>query len=287
MKILIKIGSALISDSGRINYQWLKSKVKEIAGLHNQGYRPIIVSSGAVAAGMEIENLTHRPKETLKLQLLAGEGQIRLMKHYKDLFMAHGIFVAQVLLTHHNFAEKAEIRTIKLIMNAYLEQGTIPIVNENDLVNKEEFEYKRVFTDNDILAGLVATLLKVDLAVILTDVDGLYLGDPKENRDARLIEEVESIDAGIIRMASKATNPLGLGGMSSKLKAAEMITGAGINTIVANGRYDISDILANRVKRTLFKGLKKEKNYETDNLKELRGAQPLGCGSHSRADIKI
>lgn len=254
MKILIKIGSALISGSGRINYQWLEGKVKEIAGLYKQGYRPIIVSSGAAAAGMEIENLTLRPKEILELQLLAGKGQIRLMKHYKDFFMEHGISIAQVLLTHHNFAEKAEIKTIKMIMNAYLEQGTIPIINENDLVNKEEFEYKRVFTDNDILAALVATLLKVDLAVILTDVDGLYLGDPKENRDARLIEEVENIDAGIYKMASKATNPLGLGGMSSKVKAAEMITGAGINTIVANGSYGISDILANRVKHTLFKG---------------------------------
>jgi len=257
MKIVIKFGSALISGSGRINYQWLERKVEEIAGLHKQGCQPIIVSSGAVAAGMEIENLTHSPKETLELQLLAGEGQVRLMKHYKDLFMVHSIFVAQVLLTHHNFAKKAEIETIKQIMNAYLEKRTIPIINENDLVNKEEFEYERVFTDNDILAALVATLLKVDLAVILTDVDGLYLGDPKENRDARLIEEVESIDAGIIRMASKATNPLGLGGMSSKVKAAAMITSAGINTIVANGRYGMSDILANRVKRTLFKGLQK------------------------------
>ena len=255
MKMLIKIGSALISGSALINYQWLKDKIEEIAGLHKQGCRPIIVSSGAVAAGMEIENIANRPKETLELQLLAGKGQIRLMKHYKNLFMEHGIFIAQVLLTHHNFAEKAEIKTIKLIMNAYLEQGTIPIVNENDLVNKEEFEYKRVFTDNDILAALVATLLKVDLALILTDVDGLYFDDPKENRDARLVEEVESIDAGIYKMASKATNPLGLGGMSSKVRAAEMITGAGIDTIVANGRYGISDILNNTVKRTMFKGL--------------------------------
>ncbi len=253
MRILVKIGSALISRGNRINYTWLESKVKEIADLYKQGHEIILVSSGAVAAGMEIENLSVRPAGTLKIQLLSGEGQIKLMKYYKDYFKEHNILIAQVLLTHHNFANRDEERTIKVIMEAYLRQGTIPIVNENDVVNKEELEYKRIFTDNDILAALVSIRLKVDLLLILTDVDGLHMGDPKQNSDVDLIEEVEVIDRRIKTVASKETNPLGLGGMHSKVKAAEMVTEQGIEAIVANGHFPISDILSHRVKRTVFK----------------------------------
>ena len=253
MRILIKIGSALISRGNRINCAWLELKVKEIAELHKQGHEIILVSSGAVAAGMEIENINVRPTDTLKIQLLSGEGQIKLMKYYKDYFKEHNILIAQVLLTHHNFANRGEERTIKTIMEAYLRQGTIPIVNENDVVNKEELEYKRIFTDNDILAALVAIRLNVDLLLILTDVEGLYMGDPKQNSDVDLIEEVEVIDRRIKTMASRETNPLGLGGMYSKVKAAEMVTEQGIETIVANGHFSISDILSHQVKRTLFK----------------------------------
>jgi glutamate 5-kinase len=253
MRMLIKIGSALISRGDRIHYDWLAQKVGEIARLHRRGDEIVIVSSGAVAAGMEIEGLAARPKDTLKLQLLSGEGQIKLMKTYKDLFKEHGIRVAQVLLTHHNFDTPQEERTIRQIMTAYLKQGTVPIVNENDLINKEELEHQRLFTDNDILAALVATRLKVDLTLILTDVDGLYCGDPKRCADVDLVEEVETIDNRIRRMASQETSELGLGGMISKIRAAEMLTPEGIDTLVANGRYPIEDILEKRVRRTLFR----------------------------------
>jgi len=253
MRLLIKIGSALISRGGGINLEWLKDKVAEISSLHHQGHEILIVTSGAVAAGMEIEGLRQRPKDTLKLQLLSGEGQIRLMKCYRDFFSDAGILVAQVLLTHHNFDTRKEEETIRTIMEAYLGQRTIPIVNENDLVAKEELEYKRLFTDNDILSALVAVRLRVDLLVILTDVDGLYREDPKRNSKVELLEEVGKIDQRIKRMASRETNSLGLGGMYSKVMAAEMAAGSGIPTIVANGNFPLADILENRVKRTFFK----------------------------------
>ncbi len=255
MRYVIKIGSALISSSSSgIDSRWLKSKVSQIAELHGQGHEVVLVSSGAVAAGMEEEGVAARPTETLSLQLLSGIGQIRLMKYYRDYFGQHGVRVAQVLLTHHNFASRVERETVGTIMNAYLEKRIIPVVNENDMVNKEEVEFQPIFSDNDILAALVAIRLNVDLLVILTDVDGLYRGNPKRDAKAELIEEVSLIDGAVERMASQDTNSLGLGGMLSKVRAARMATGQGIETIVAGGRHSLADILASRVKRTVFRG---------------------------------
>ncbi|MBN1835072.1 MAG: glutamate 5-kinase, partial [Spirochaetales bacterium] len=190
MRILIKIGSALISSHNRIHYRWLKGKTREIAALHRQGNRLILVSSGAVAAGMEIEGMTVRPTDTLQLQLLSGIGQIKLMKYYKDYFKPEGMRVAQILLTHHNFSSRNEETTVNAIIDAYLERGVIPVVNENDMVNKEEVEFQPVFSDNDILAALVAIRARVDLLLILTDVDGLFRANPKKNAHVEFIEEV-------------------------------------------------------------------------------------------------
>jgi glutamate 5-kinase len=138
-------------------------------------------------------------------------------------------------------------------MEAYLSQGTVPIVNENDLVNKEEVEAQPVFSDNDILAALVAVRLRAQRLLILTDVDGLYQANPKQNSHVALVEEVAQIDRRIEQMAAKETNPLGLGGMASKVRAARMAAEQGIETIVANGRYRLGDILAHRVPRTVFR----------------------------------
>jgi glutamate 5-kinase len=253
MRICIKIGTALISRGNRLNHRWLKDKVREIASLHKRGHEIVIVSSGAVAAGMEIAGLTDRPTQTLKLQLMSGMGQIRLMKNYKDYFKSEGIHVAQILLTHHNFASKNEQSTIRAIMEAYFQERVIPIVNENDMINKEEVEFKPVFTDNDILAALVAARVKADLLLILTDVDGLYQGNPKQDSRAKLVEEVGVIDRWIEEMAAEETNPLGLGGMASKVQAAKMASSEGIDTIVANGRYPLDDVLGEKVPRTLFR----------------------------------
>jgi glutamate 5-kinase len=252
MRVCIKIGTALISRGNRLNYRWLKGKVREIAALQKRGNEIVIVSSGAVAAGMEIAEQRMRPTETLELQMMSGIGQIRLMKYYKDYFKPEGIHVAQILLTHHNFASKHEEATIREIMEAYLRAGVIPIVNENDMINKEEVEFKPVFTDNDILAALVAVRIRAQLLLILTDVDGLYQGNPKQDRLAKLVEEVDIIDHLIEQMAAKESNPLGLGGMASKVQAAKMVASHGIDTIVANGRYPVDHVLEKKVPRTRF-----------------------------------
>lgn len=257
MKILIKIGSALMSKDNKFNYEFLKSKVEEISELHKKEDEIIIVSSGAVACGMEIENIKERPKDVLKLQLLSGEGQVALMGHYRELFEKENIRIAQILLTHHNFDREEEKETIIKIINSYLKQKIIPVINENDLINKEELEAGNIFPDNDILAALISEDIKADLTLILTDVRGLCSNDPKCNANSELIEEVEKVDSKVKEIASKKTNPLGLGGMYSKVIAAEMLTRKGIDVIVANGSFSILDIINNKVKRTLFRGIKK------------------------------
>ena len=257
MKLLVKIGSALISRNNRIDYKWLEKNVDELSALYREGVHPIIVSSGAVAAGMEIRSLRKRPEDTVSLQMLSGMGQIRLSKYYKDLFKEKYIFTSQLLLTHHNFDNEAEVETIREVINRCIEEGVVPIINENDMINKEEFDSEGTFTDNDILAAFVASSVKVDKALILTNVDGLYNGNPHEKDGAgsgepELIRRVEKIDESIYRMAESGKSDLGLGGMLSKIRAAEMITAGGVETIIGNGNYSIIDILENKVPSTVF-----------------------------------
>lgn len=252
MKILIKIGTALISRENRIAKDWLEKKVDQMAMLYREGHQITVVSSGAVAAGMEIQGLRHRPTESLDLQLLSGLGQIRLSKYYKDMFKEKYIFTAQVLLTHHNFTTAGEVDTLVSILNEYMNRGVIPIINENDLINKEEFDREGAFSDNDILAALVGRAVKADMALILTNVDGLHSADPTRDDSARVIPLVEEITPEIRRMASTGKSTLGLGGMLSKVEAAQILTDAGIKTVVANGNYTLQDILEDQVPRTVF-----------------------------------
>ncbi|MEE8440812.1 MAG: glutamate 5-kinase [Spirochaetia bacterium] len=252
MTILVKMGSALISEGPRIRFPWLAQKVWEIASLIEKGHRFLIVSSGAVAAGMELQGVTTRPQDVLDLQLLSGIGQVRLMNYYKDLFKERGVSIAQILLTHHNFASDRERDTITQIIDAYLSRGIVPVMNENDMVDKEEFDLDKSFSDNDILAAIVAVNVRVDLVVLLTDVEGLYGADPRKHEQAQLIENVEVVTDEIEAMAGTEANPLGLGGMSSKVAAARRITEAGIPTIIASGYYPLEEVIHHRVPSTRF-----------------------------------
>lgn len=252
MTILLKIGSALISEGSRIRFPWLAQKVWEIAALIEEGHRFVVVSSGAVAAGMELEGIRKRPKDVLELQLLSGIGQVRLMTYYKDLFRERGVSVSQILLTHHNFATPRERETIKQIVAAYLAKSVVPVVNENDMVDKEELEHRTTFSDNDILAALVGVNVGVDLAIILTDVDGLFAADPKKDASVRFIDEVTAVTPEIEAMAGTEANPLGLGGMGSKVVAARRLSEAGIPTLIASGAYSLPDILSRTVRSTRF-----------------------------------
>lgn len=252
MKVLIKIGSALISKDNRIDKEWLSSKVDQMAMLYREGHQLMVVSSGAVAAGMEIQGLRARPRSTLELQLLSGQGQVRLSRYYKEMFKDKYIFTSQVLLTHHNFENSGEVSTLIRILREYMGRGVVPIINENDLVNKEELDTDTTFSDNDILSALVARTIGVDMVVILTNVDGLYPSAPGSDGESGLIEEVDRVTSEIRDMVGREVSQLGTGGMRSKIEAAEMLTEAGIPVIIGNGRYTLQDLLEAQVPRTLF-----------------------------------
>lgn len=249
MRVLIKIGTGVIGPGSRLDRTWLRAKVAEIARLLGRGHEVLLVSSGAVAAGMEVVGRTERPGDPLELQMLSGIGQIPLANCYQELFGEHGVQVAQVLLTHYNFDTPREERTILRILDSYLSRGMVPVINENDLVNKEEFDVRGHFTDNDILAALVATHVRPDLAVILTNVDGLHSG----GADGPLIPVVERVDDDIRAHASCESSPLGLGGMLSKVDAAAMMTAQGIDVIVGNGSAALEPLIDGTAPRTLFR----------------------------------
>jgi glutamate 5-kinase len=255
MTRLIKIGSGLIGPEGRVDHAFLEAKCAEIAELMDAGDRIVVVSSGAVAAGMEVAQRTHRPMETLELQFLAGIGQTRLMKYYRDYFHRFDRQTAQLLLTHYNFATPREERTITHLLLTYLDRGVVPIVNENDLVNKEELEHRGHFTDNDILAALVAERVHVDQALLLTDVAGLMRRKPGSDtvEPDGLIRTVEAVDGGVKAMARGARSREGLGGMYSKVIAAERMTARGIEVIVGNGRLPLATLIGDPAQRTLFR----------------------------------
>lgn len=252
MRILVKIGSALISKNHKIDYSWLAVKIQQMAALQKAGHSVVLVTSGAVAAGMEINGIEERPKEVLRLQMLSGQGQVKLIRFYQSQFDIHNVPIGQVLLTHHNFDKEKELKCITSIIDAYCRSGVIPVINENDMVSKDELsDSERIFTDNDILTALVGKNIGADLTVILTDVDGLYTADPKSG-SGEIVSDVRSVTDEIFGMASKKTNSLGLGGMYSKVRAAGILTAAGIDTIVANGKYDLDAVIAGSCPRTFF-----------------------------------
>lgn len=246
MRIVIKAGSALISDGHQLRREWMLEKVREVVDLVREGHQVILVSSGAVAAGMEIRGLAERPNVTLELQLLSGIGQARLMQQYLDFFRIYGMAVAQILLTHHNFASPREVQSIVDVVETCLERGVVPVVNENDMVNKEEFEgVGRAFTDNDVLASLVAVNLEADVLLLLTDVDGLYQANPRKSVTGPAPQLIEEIQESPARFSAHADGggALGSGGMASKLNAAEAAFQAGISAIIGNGNRGLRDLL--------------------------------------------
>ncbi len=253
-RILIKIGTAVITKDQKLNKFWMRKKVREISELIHAGKKIIMISSGAVGAGMEIEQLKKRPKDILKLQLLSGIGQPRLMRTYELKFKRYGVKTAQILLTHHNFSTIKELKNLTDVIEGYFSEKVLPIVNANDILTKEELMNGSVikFSDNDELAALMAKALKMDLLLILTNVDGLYLGYNDKSDEPKLIETVEKVTNKILEQTRKGKSPLGLGGMYSKVKAARDLAKYKIPTIIANGKYNITDIISNKVKRTQF-----------------------------------
>jgi glutamate 5-kinase len=230
-RVVVKIGSQILSSTEGIEGSRLKGLVRELAALHTQGKEIVVVSSGAVAAGMTRLRRKERPKTIPEKQALAAVGQIRLMALYERHFSRFDKNVAQVLLTHEDLANRQRYINAKHTFQMLLESAIIPIVNENDTVAVEEMK----FGDNDHLSALVATLLEVDLLVILSDVEGIYDRDPRTHAAAFLfpvIKKIKEVRGGII---DESRSMFGTGGIASKIDAAEKASAAGIPTVITSG----------------------------------------------------
>ena len=234
-RVVIKIGSSILSGPHGIDRARIVRLVAEIAALRAHPYQIVLVSSGAVAAGMTRLGLRERPKTVPARQAAAAVGQIRLMALYDEHFAARGQPVAQILLTHDDLANRRRYINARHTFEDLLQAEVLPIVNENDTVAVEEVRFN--FGDNDNLSAIVATLISADLLVILSDVGGLYTSDPRVDQNATLVPLVEEIAAETQAYAGTASGPLGKGGMASKLQAARTANGAGIACLIADGRH--------------------------------------------------
>ena len=254
-RVVIKVGtSSLTYETGKLNIKKIESIVRVVSDLRNRGVEVVLVSSGAVGAGVGKLNLTEKPSDTRKKQALAEIGHATLVSMYDRFFSEYGHSSAQVLLTKFILDVEERYINTKNTFETMFEYGVIPIVNENDVISTYELE----FGDNDTLSAYIAKLVDAELLIILSDIDGLYDGNPQTNPDARLIPTVDRIDDEIYAIAGGAGSSRGTGGMVTKLKAAEIVNPEGIDMIITNGAHPerIYDIFEGKQTGTLFKGSK-------------------------------
>lgn len=233
-RVVIKIGSGVISTDVGLDQPMVRCLAEEICDLRERGIEVILVSSGAVAAGRCMFGIAGRPQTIPQKQAAAAIGQPRIMRAYKEVFNQRGQVAAQILLTRDDLSNRRRYLNAYNTLDTLFEYGVTPIVNENDTVVVEEIR----FGDNDNLSALVASLMEADLLLILSDVDGFYTADPSRDRQARLLPLIERITGEIEAMAGTAGSNLGTGGMLTKLQAAQKAGVAGIPTLIVNGRTE-------------------------------------------------
>lgn len=242
MRVVAKIGTASLTDSaGDIVHAAIEKLCTEVAGAISDGHEVLIVSSGAVAAGVAAVGLTQRPSDMTTLQAVSAAGQSRLMEVYNAALGVHDRVAAQVLLDPHDFVDRSQYLHARRTLERLLELGCVPVINENDAIASEELRYG----DNDRLAALVAHAVRADLLVLLTDADGLYTADPRTDPSASLIPLVTTDDPLLSIKATAGGSGRGSGGMASKLEAARIASWSGIRTVIA--RAAVPDALAGAV----------------------------------------
>lgn len=231
MIIVTKIGtSSVTDDSGHVDQAAVARLCSEVAALRGVGHRVLIVTSGAITAGLPPLGLGgKRPADLATLQAVAAVGQHRLMQVYDEALSTHGLIAGQILLAPLDFVHRQQYLHARQTLNRLVELGVVPVVNENDAVADDEIR----FGDNDRLAALVAHLVHADLLVLLTDTDGLYTADPRLDEDASLIEEIVELDHELEAAAGGPGSARGSGGMASKLAAAKMAAWSGVRTVIA------------------------------------------------------
>ncbi len=232
-RIVVKIGSALITNDGTgIAQEHLADWARQIARLLQQGRQVCVVSSGAIASGMQRLGWRERPTELPLLQAAAAAGQAALVETYEQVFRPHGRHTAQILLTHEDLADRTRYLNARETLLTLLQLGLVPIVNENDTIVTDEIK----FGDNDTLGALVANAIDADLLVILTDQEGLFTADPRRDPTATLVPEADAEDPRLAAMAGGAGTGIARGGMITKVRAAARASRGGTHTVIASGR---------------------------------------------------
>lgn len=230
-RIVVKVGTASLTDEhSKLDSSKIQKLVDEVMKLVKEGKEVILITSGAIGAGIGRLGMKDRPRDLSSLQAAAAVGQGILMETYENCFKKYDLPVAQVLLTREDFVNPARYKNFENTLNQLLSWKTIPIINENDTVAVEEIKVG----DNDTLSAFTTTGIRADLLIMLSDVDGLYTGDPNQNRDAKLIKTVEAITPEIEKLAGKASRR-GFGGMMTKVQAAKVVTEFGIPVVITRG----------------------------------------------------
>lgn len=249
-RVVVKIGSStLTTTESSIDYEFLQKLANQIAHVRAQGWQPIIVTSAAIACGLEALGIRERPSDMPSLQAAASVGQSALASAYAQAFAVHDVVTSTVLLTRRDTADRQAYLHARDTLLRLLELGVVPVINENDTVSVEQIR----FGDNDTLAALAACLVDADLMIILSDIEGLYDRNPSDVC-ARLIERVERVDSSILALAGGAGSTVGSGGMITKVKAARVLMAAGIPMVVCHGRKEqvIERICSGKNEGTMF-----------------------------------
>lgn len=242
-RVVVKVGSSsLTHNSGNLNIRRVEQLTKVLSDIKNSGVEVVLVSSGAVAVGVGKIGLTKKPSDIPTKQACAAIGQCELMYVYDKAFSEYNHNVAQILITKDVIEKETLMQNVINTFETLISHNVIPIVNENDTISFDEI----VIGDNDTLSAIVATLVKADLLIILSDIDGLYDSNPSKNKDATLIRKVTCIDDDILKLAGDKGSELGTGGMITKLHAAQITMGASIPMMILNGNnpnnlYDVFD----------------------------------------------
>ena len=270
-RVVVKIGtSSLMNANGKLNLRAIDQLSYTLTGLVNEGKQVILVSSGAIGAGMGRVGLTKRPEQIQKQQALASIGQSELMTVYQQRFAAYGQQISQVLLTHDVLDYPQSRAYVHNAMEQLLDWGIIPIVNENDTVAVDELDHRTTFGDNDQLSAIVAVHSHADLLIMLSDIDGFYTGNPHQDTEAKLIRELHEVTDDSLKRAGGAGTEFGTGGMTTKLKAAAEILSHHQMMVLANGANPsiIFNIMNGEEIGTLFMPKDMSEGMDNDRIVE-------------------
>ena len=232
-RIVVKVGTSTLAHAktGKLNLYRIEQLIRELADLHNAGREIIFVTSGAIAMGMDKLGIKKKPETIPENQALAAIGQGVLMHIYEKFFSEYGQTTAQFLLTKENSIDEHARENFHNAMSTVLNMGVIPVINENDAVTVDEIR----IGDNDNLSAIVASLVDAEVLIILSDIDGLFDGNPKIDKTARLVDEVPEITSAVEKMAGGVGTKLGTGGMFTKIQAAKLATANGVTMLIVNG----------------------------------------------------